>query len=135
VHRSFSSKLLRDVLKEHEEFCYDFDPAEWLDNSDNIMITDENSNITLWELGSDGIYTAHVFFKDKGKKAKALALEMIDKFWFISNHKIVRGMTPLENLPARWMARQLGFKSYGVVSVLCGPCELFILTKDNNRSN
>jgi len=41
----------------------------------------------------------------------------------------MRGYTPVDNRAARWINRQLGYTSYGVLSQLNPPCELFIVTK------
>lgn len=107
-----------------------FHPVEWLSRPENIAITDGCGNWSLFELSSDGIYTGHYFFVVRGKVAKKLALEMLDFFFDNTGVKVLRGLTPLQKLGARWMSRQLGFKGYGVVQTANGPCELFILTKE-----
>lgn len=130
--RSYDIEELVTSIEPYPHLLMDFNPEEWLANPNNIMLSDAKGNVTLWDKNIDGVYTAHIFFVIKGRAAKSLALEMIDKFWDITKEKVVRGLTPLENLPARWMARQLGFKSYGAVQTVFGPCELFILFKETN---
>lgn len=106
-----------------------FDPDTWLLIPENLMITDGKGNVSLFELGSDGIYTGHYFFVVRGKAALSLAREMVTFFFDNTEAKAIRGLTPLQKLGARWMSRQLGFKGHGVVNTENGPCELFILTK------
>lgn len=84
----------------------------------------------MFEKSSDGIYTGHYFFVVRGKAALKLAKGMLNFFFENTNEKVLRGLTPLTNLAARWMSRQLGFKGHGVVHTASGPCELFIITKE-----
>lgn len=112
-----------------------FDPEEWLDKPDNIAVTDGEDDYGLFELGLDEVYTGHYFFVRRGKAAKILAREMLEFFFNTTNAKAVRGLTPLGKIGARWMSRQLGFKSYGVIQTIAGPCELFILTRKEWEGN
>jgi hypothetical protein len=124
---------LEEVVEAVSPYLKDFggfEPVSWLENHDNVALTDEKGNVSLFEKGSDGVYTGHYFFVVRGKAALVLAREMLDVFFEESGAKAIRGLTPLTNLGARWMSRQLGFKGYGVVHTLTGPCELFILTKE-----
>lgn len=107
-----------------------FEPISWLEDQNNLAFTDEKGNVSLFEKGSDGIHTGHYFFVVRGKAALVLAREMLDHFFEESGAKAIRGLTPLTNLGARWMSRQLGFKGHGVVHTASGPCELFIKTKE-----
>lgn len=93
------------------------------------MITD-GENVAMFELSSDGIYTGHYFFTARGKTAIKVGKEMVAYFFSHTKARTIRGLTPIGNLGARWMSRQLGFKGYGVVCSGYGPCELFILMKE-----
>lgn len=107
-----------------------FEPEEWLSHPLNLALSDGDGNVSLFELGSDGIYTGHYFFIVRGKAAKRVATEMLAFFFDNTDAKAIRGLTPLTNLGARWMSRQIGFKGHGVVQTDNGPCELFIITKE-----
>lgn len=133
IVRSHDLEELVDAVTPYSKLLLGFNPEEWLATDWNIMLSDGKGNVTLWDKNPDGVYTAHIFFVIKGRAAKKLALEMIGKFWEITGEQVVRGMTPLENRAARWMARQLGFKSYGAYKTIFGPCELFILTKNGDN--
>lgn len=108
-----------------------FEPDEWLRTTENICLSDGKGNVSLFEKGSDGIYTGHYFFVIRGKAARTLASEMLDVFFAETDARILRGLTPLTKLGARWMSRQLGFEGHGVVQTGNGPCELFIKTRND----
>ena len=107
-----------------------FDPVTWLCQEGNLALTDGDGNWALFEKSEDGIYTGHYFFVVRGRAAKKLALQMLAFFFEETGIKTLRGLTPLANLGARWMSRQIGFKGHGVIQTVNGPCELFILTKE-----
>lgn len=106
-------------------------PQEWLKNDCNVCLTDCLGNLCMFEKVAPSVFDGHYFFKVRGKNALDLAKKMLNKFVLEFSPKIIKGLTPLEHLGARWMSRQLGFKSYGVVQTPVGPCELFILTKED----
>lgn len=110
------------------EYLLGFDPVSWLATEGNLAITD-GENWALFDKQPDGVYTGHYFFVVRGKAARQLGKEMLAFFFENTDVQALRGMTPLENLGARWMSRQLGFKGYGVIETMRGPCELFILTR------
>lgn len=120
----------------HEIIGGEFNPFEWIADERNIALQVGDS-FGIFQYDADGVYTGHYFFslKDRGKKAIALGKEMLKDAFDQHDVKVVRGLTPLQNRPARWMARQLGFKSFGVVDIISGPCELFIQTADQFRKN
>lgn len=107
-----------------------FDPKEFVLNDDNVCLLKE-SDLSLFEKISDEVYEGHYFFQSRGKKALRTSQEMLSYFVDEFKPRIIKGLTPLENLGARWMSRQLGFKSYGVVQTVAGPCELFIMTEQD----
>lgn len=123
---------VNDAVSPYLEDYGGFEPKAWLEDQTNLAYTDGRGNVSLFERGSDGVYTGHYFFVVRGKAALVLAREMLSCFWEESGAKAIRGLTPLTNLGARWMSRQLGFKSYGIVCRDDGPCELFILIRNEN---
>lgn len=127
------TRLVEEVANATEPYrdkMYGFEPDEWLANGFNLALTDGGGNIALFELSADGIYTGHYFFVVRGKAAKKLAIEMLTYFFDTTDAKVLRGLTPLTNLGARWMSRQIGFKGLGIIQTDNGPCELFILMKE-----
>ena len=121
------SELIQKAVDTHGRYI--FNAEEWLNNPYNIAMA-KNGSIGLFEYFSEGVYTGHYFYLVRGKEAKKLALDMLEEA-FGKFAKAIRGLTPLQNRAARWMSRQIGFKSYGVIHDPSGPCELFILTKDD----
>lgn len=125
---------MRDVVQAAVD-AYDedlnLDVEKWLANEKNVAIVSEDGSVGMFEYERPGIYTGHYFFtlQMRGKRAKSLALEMLSEM-YDRGAELIRGLTPLQNLAARWMTRQLGFTSHGVVTTLVGPCEIFIQTRD-----
>lgn len=108
-----------------------FEPKQWLGLSLNVALTDGEGNYSLFERYSEFVVTGHYFFKARGKQALQLAKEMLQEaFTGDYNIKTIRGLTPLEKQGARWLSKNIGFKSYGEVDTKAGPCELFILNKN-----
>ena len=111
-----------------------FDPDTWLEYEKNIALIDENDNLSLFEYNLPGVYTGHWFYKARGKEAIRVANEMLGEIFSDKyDVKIIRGLTPLQNLGARWLAKRVGFKPSGVTHTKAGPCELFILNKNEVR--
>lgn len=113
------------------------DIKDWLTNYDNIALTDGAGNFCLFEFELPGVYSGHYFFNVRGKEAVKLAKEMLNKVFNCPEVEIIRGLTPVEKLGARWLSRKLGFTSYGAVETKSGYCELFIQTKEeyNNKED
>lgn len=130
LQRSFDIVDLVIAMYPYHEDLVGFDPEEWLNNQLNIAITDGEGNYSLFEYESFGVYTGHYFFNVRGKAARKLSEEMLNHIFKDKNVHLIRGITPLKHLGARWLSRQLGFKSHGVLNTMIGPCELFIQTKD-----
>lgn len=131
IHSSRDVPGLTEATEFYMAELFGFDPVEWLSIPDNLALTDDSGNWSLFEKGADGVYTGHYFFVIRGKAALTLAKEMLDFIDKETDIKVLRGLTPLTKLGARWMSRQLGFNSHGVVHTVNGPCELFIKMKES----
>lgn len=103
-------------------------PEEWIGQDRNIALLDDG-DLALFEEESPGIYYGHYFFVSRGRAARVKGNRFLDELFTNHGAEIVKGLTPVENLGAKWMSRQLGFKSFGVVTPENIPCELFILSK------
>lgn len=103
---------------------------EWLSNPTNIALENDLGDIALFEIGFKNIYSGHYYFKSRGKQAIKSAKEFLDHlFNTCYNIHVLIGLTPITNKPARWMSRQVGFKSHGIVEGPKRQYEMFILTK------
>lgn len=126
MHRSYDpSEMKRIVSQFPKEFIYDtetFDYSHWLSHS--VMYV-EGDSAGLCTKEKEGIYSVHWFFKHRGRQALDLAKEMLNDLFDNEGAEIVRGITPVDNKAARWAARQIGLKSYGVE----GDKEILIMTK------
>lgn len=106
------------------------DPIDWLSNSDNIILENEHGDLALFERGIKHIYSGHYYFKSRGRKAITAGKNFLDELLnSCYNIEVLTGLVPIDHLGARWMSRQLGFTSHGVVHLHDKHYELFILTK------
>jgi hypothetical protein len=112
---------------------YPFEPIEldvneWLADSDNIAM-DIDGNIGLFQKDAKALYSPHYFFKDRGKRAKEISIEMLHCIFGDYQAEAIRGLTPVKNRAAVWMTRHLGVKDYGTVETWIGDCIIFIMTR------
>lgn len=136
--RTYDPDLVSKAVSLYAKEIEGFDPQEWLKDEKNIALTDMFGNVSLFEWFSPGVYTGHYFFEDRGKKAVEIAKAMLSRVMMFEDVKVIRGLTPLTQLGARWLSKHIGFKSYGATDTYIGPCEVFILTKEeylNNRKD
>lgn len=107
------------------------DPVEWVSNPVNLVL-EIDDDLALFEYGlpDKRIYSAHYFFKSRGKQAMQAAKAFLDEvFNSCYNIDVIMGLTPVEHRAARWMNRRMGATSYGIEEVHGKEFELFILTK------
>jgi len=130
ITRTKDVETVVKAVSQYRERILGFYPEEWLSNDDNIALVDEFGNVSLFEWNYPGVYTGHYFFLVRGKEALALSREILRIVFTGYGVKVIRGITPLKHLGARWMTKKLGFKSYGIVHTPNGPEELFVLTKE-----
>lgn len=103
---------------------------EWLNDPTNIALENDRGDIALFEIGLKKIYSGHYYFKSRGRRAINAAKEFLDCiFNTCYNIEVIIGLTPITNLPARWLSRQVGFKSQGLVQGPKRYYEMFIMTK------
>lgn len=128
VERCYDSTVIYDALTTVD---YTFPVELWLAAPENVaLVCKENGSVALFEYFAPAVYTGHYFFTHacRGKAAKELAnIMLVEAFGFAN---VIRGLVPLQNLASRWMTRQLGFTSYGAITANEGPCELFIMTRE-----
>jgi len=129
IYRSHDIPEIVAAVSMYSDEIIGFHPSDWISDNRNIALTDGNGNYNLLEYEVPGVYTGHTFYRDRGKNAIRLLREALKTAFTDYPVEIIRGLTPIKLIGARWMARQGGFKSYGVVQTSTGPCELFILSK------
>lgn len=130
ISRTYDLAVVKRATDPYRNEMLGFFPEDWLGIKENIALSDEEGNVCLFEYGAKGLYTGHYFLIVRGKQAVKAAKEMLKAAFSLDEIEVIRGLSPLEKLGARWMNRQLGFKSYGVIQTESGPCELVILTKN-----
>lgn len=131
MHRTFDSETFVEDMKPFVDEIGSFDALCWIEEHDNIALTDGNGNYNLFQPDREGLYYAHTYFNTaRGRKAISLCKESLEEiFKEGSPVKAIKGLTPVEKKAARWLNRQVGLTSYGVLETVHGPCELFILDK------
>lgn len=123
------ARLLTEATEPYAHELHGFEPASWLADERNIALTDDGENYNLLEYELPGVYTGHTFYVKRGKAALRHLRDALKVAFTEHPVEVIRGLTPIKLVAARWMARQGGFKSHGVVQTTIGPCELFILSK------
>jgi hypothetical protein len=109
----------------------DFDAIDWVANHHNIILQ-EGKDLALFECQKPGIVAGHYYFQSRGRQAINVGRKFLNEV-FDEGVQLIQGMTPLTNLGARWMSRQLGFTSHGVMYVQNTPYEFF--TKHRSEHN
>jgi len=133
IERSSDPVAVTEAIRYYLE--PDFSVEDWVNDLNNIALTDGEGNFCLFEYDEEGRYYGHYFYKARGKKARDLIRQTIDHLFENYPAKAIQGLTPEEHVAARWMARQVGMKSFGIISTINGRCELFILTINEWRQN
>lgn len=128
--RTYDVDIVNAATNQFAERIYGFYPDEWLANKDNVALTNEYGDVSLFERELPGVVTGHYFFHSRGLVALSVAKQMLEEI-FTGDYdvKLIRGITPLDKLGARWLSKRLGFTSYGVIETTVGHAELVILTK------
>ena len=130
VFRTLNSKEVEQAILDTRGEISNFDSVDWMKVESNVALTD-GRNYALFHSPCEGVYVGHYFFRDRGKKARDLANEILKEiFTGPYGAKTIVGMTPIELKAALWMNRQIGFKEHGDIETSEGPCKLVILTKE-----
>lgn len=134
IIRTYDADVIDTAVEQYRHKMETFDSKEWLERKENIALVNDYKDVAMFAGMLPSVVIGHYFFHSRGKYALIAAKEMLREIFSGSyDVKVIEGLTPLENLGARWMNKKLGFKSYGVVDTTSGPCEVVILTKDEWR--
>lgn len=124
------SALLLPYLKDNG-----FDLYMWLKDRRNIALVDDHDNVALFEPFKPNVYLGHYYFLQRGKDAVKAATRFLQEVFSRPGVEALVGLTPENERGARWLSRHIGFKSSGIVQTAVGPCELFVLTRQEYRKN
>lgn len=133
--RTYDTSLIAPAIEFYLKSSILVDPKEWIKNPDNIVLLNDNGDLALFEKGIKDIYSGHYYFKSRGRAAIKAGHAFLDElFNTCYNIDVLMGLSPLTNLPARWMSRRLGFASQGAITYDDKHYELFVITKKEFNS-
>ena len=136
ITRAYDVEDLMETMEPYLHELEGFYPKEWLNNKENVCLTDGNGNFTLYERQLAPVVIGHYFLKARGREALNLCKRFLEEiFTGPYNVSIIHGVTPHDKRGALWMNKQLGFKSQGPINTIVGPCELVMLTKEEWETN
>ncbi len=115
MHRTYDLSELPEVMGKYRDDIANFDPDNWIANPENIALTDGDGSFVLLQEDGPGVYYVHNFYKKRGRDAVRLAKEATKYAFDNFPLEIAKGLTPVEHLGAKWLSRQAGFKSYGII--------------------
>lgn len=121
----------REITDKYPDYFGALDAPEWFANKNNFAFL-EGDNVSFAEWKSPGVYWVHFCFDEaRGREAILLTKRMLAFFYETCPDAVTSiGLIETKNRPARWLIRQVGFKSLGEVDTLNGPCEMFYYTKE-----
>ena len=112
---------------------FTFDVEDWFTNPENYAYK-EGDNVAFGEYKGPGVYWVHFCFDTaKGRDAIELTKQMFKQLCNDTPLKIGIGFIHISNRKAKWLIRQVGFKSLGLIETENGLCEMFYSrsVKDN----
>lgn len=130
IKQSFDLDLLLEVTDLPYIHSTVDDFKTWFATPRNLMFT-EGRNVGLATYDGPGHYTVHWYFEVRGRKAIDLARRMIKNLFDNYGALTVRGLIRKDLKASRWACRQVGLKSYGMITFPDGEeNELFVTDKD-----
>lgn len=128
AERCYDPKVLDAAL---EPYGYHMEPDNktWLEVPGNLAYT-IGEDLGLATFDYPGLYAVHWFFKSKGLEAVKVCLTMLDKVFGEHGAQAVRGVTPIDNKPARRLAKYVGCETISIEEYPDGLYEIMILSKD-----
>lgn len=127
--RTFDSEVIIQAIEPYLKKLHGFVVDDFVKDEENYAFSNDDLDVAFFQMQRPGVYTGHYFFHSRGRAAVVAAKDFLKEAFDTGDIEIIEGITPLQHLGARWLNKQLGFKSYGVSPTKAGPCELVILTK------
>lgn len=106
------------------------DGAAWVATPGNIAI-EIGANITLFDWCGDDTFEVHFLFEQRGRLGIIAAREAFRRMFLDHGAKLIYGLTPVGMRHALIFARWTGGRSAGIRQTADGPCELFVLPREN----
>jgi hypothetical protein len=114
----------RKVTDKHPDY-FTFNVEEWFLQDRNYALQ-KGANIAFGEYKSPGVYWVHFCFDTaKGREAIQLTKDMFTEFCKQCPVNIAIGLIHVNNKKAKWLIRQVGFASLGLIETENGLCEMF----------
>ena len=114
----------RKVTDKHPDY-FTFNVEDWFSKEKNYALQ-EGDNIAFGEYKSPGVYWVHFCFDTaKGREAIQLTRDMFAEFCNKCPVKMAIGLIEVNNRKAKWLIRQVGFTSLGLIETENGLCEMF----------
>jgi hypothetical protein len=131
--RTYDVDKINAATVQYSEEIEGFTPEEWLDNKMNIALINNNDDVALFEhqQALTDTVCGHYFFHSRGREAERAAKEFLEEIFTNYYVKTITGLTPETHKGALWMNQRLGFKEYGNVDTVVGPCRFVMLTKEH----
>jgi hypothetical protein len=120
--------VCRQIADKYPRY-FTFDVEDWFSKAENFALI-EGENIGFAEYKSPGVYWVHFCFHTaRGRQAINLTKEMLSVLFRERDVASVLGLIEAENKKARWLVKQAGLTSLGLVQTKLGLCEMFYLTR------
>lgn len=129
IYRTNNPTLIAMATKGHHGD--DFIPEVWAEDGRNIALVTDKGDINLFQYQAEGTYVGHFFYISRGKNAVRVANDMLDAIFKYDDVQVILGLTPVDKLGAKWLARKIGFKSHGEIDTPPGRCELFVMSRSD----
>lgn len=122
--------LCRKVTDHYPRY-FTFDVEQWFSDENNYALI-EGENVAFGEYKSPGVYWVHFCFHTaRGREAIELTKRMLSEFCRVRPVRTAIGLIEVENKRAKWLIRQVGFKSLGEEDTPIGRCEMFYINKED----
>lgn len=102
---------------------------DWVRDPRNIPIV-EGDDVILFDFESQGIYQIHVLLESRGRHALDFIRQAFDRMFEDHGTEIIFGLVPDFRRDVKIMARWVGMKHTGKRATDCGPCEVYVLSRD-----
>jgi hypothetical protein len=120
-------------VTQHYPDYFTFDVETWFENPLNrAYVEGENIGFAEWK-GNDNFWVHFCFHTARGREAINVTKRMVNELFNETNFNSCVGLIHEDNKKARWLIRQVGFKSLGLSDTENGVCEMFYLTKEDAR--
>lgn len=131
MNRSYDPEVFREAYHLCPTADEEIDYAAWINNKNNIMLT-SGKDVGCATYDYPGVYSVHWFFREaKGRAAITLARNLLREMFTTYGAETIRGVTPMSIKAARWLAKQVGLTSYGILDYHdAEPHELMCITKE-----